>query len=335
MRIVISGAAGGIGSRLAARLNETRKHDLVLLDDLSGGHVSNLGEDLRGALIVEQAEALPRFVLEKVASADVFIHLAGKSSLAECQADQNGAYRSNFLTTVSLAEVARAAGAQFIFASTSAVYEGLDSELYTEDLAPSPHLVYPMSKYISELHLKGLFDSYGFPSTSLRLFNVFGENQDKSRKNPPLVNYIFRQLDGGGSVKLFAPQHQSRDYVYVEDVLDAIEMSMNKPAKGFQVLNISAGQSISIAEIVSAIALGANLKDLPIVQGEPGAIWNNFPELFKGHYTLSKAVVESEVLKKSLGSYQKATLELGWRPKTNVLRAIEKYAGELKGLPHA
>jgi len=333
MKLVISGAAGGIGSRLANRLHEQKQHDLVLLDDLSGGHVSNLSEDLQSILFVEKAEALPRSVLEKVASADVFIHLAESSSLAKCQAEQETAFRSNFLSTVSLADAARRSGAHLIFASTSAVYEGLDDDLYTEDLSPSPHLVYPTSKYISELHLKGLFDSYGFPSTVLRLFNVFGEHQDQSRKNPPLVNYIFRQLSKGQSVKLFAPQDQCRDYVYVEDVLDAIEMAMNKPAESFRVLNICSGRSISIREIVAAVALGANLKTLPIVQGNPEAIWDDFPDLFKGHYPLSKAVVESEVLKKSLGSFEKAAIELGWNPKTDILEAIREYSKQLKGPP--
>jgi UDP-glucose 4-epimerase len=335
MQLVISGAAGGIGSRLANRLYEEKKYDLVLLDDLSGGHMSNLSEELQGILFVEKAEALPGLLLEKVASADVFIHLAGSSSLAKCQAEQETAFKSNFLSTVSLAEAARQAGAHFIFASTSAVYEGLDNDLYTEDLNPSPHLAYPTSKYISELHLKGLFDSYGFPSAVLRLFNVFGESQDQSRKNPPLVNYIFRQLNKGQTVKLFAPQDQSRDYVYVEDVLDAIELAINKPAESFRVLNICSGRSISISEIVAAVAFGANLKTLPIVQGNPEAIWDDFPDLFKGPYPLSKAVVESEVLKKSLGSFQKATIELGWGPKTDVLRAIREYSRQLMGSPPA
>ena len=331
MKVVISGAAGGIGSRLARRLNDLPGISLTLIDDLSGGSADNLGNSLRGSLFTAKVESLPASLVERVVDSDVVIHLAGTSSLPRCQEDHQAAYASNFQSTVALAEHARLSGSQFIFASTSAVYEGVSSPLLSEDLPVAPFLVYPVSKYISELHLEGLYKAYGFPSTALRFFNVFGENQDQSRKNPPLVNYIHRQLSNGEPVELFAPPNQSRDYVYVEDVLDAIQAAILHPAENFRVLNICSGRPLSMQDIVAAVSEGAQIPEVPLVQSVPDKIWDGFPALYEGPKPLSREIVSAEVLKQSIGSFDKAFNEIGWSPRSDVIRKIAAYAQTLRG----
>lgn len=331
MKVVISGAAGGIGSRLARRLHDLPGISLTLIDDLSGGSTENLGSVLGKSLFVEKVESLPTFLIDRIVNSDVVIHLAGISSLPRCQEEHEVAYRSNFLSTVALSDYARRSGSQFIFASTSAVYEGVSSPLLTEDIPVSPYLVYPVSKYISELHLAGLYRTYKFPSTALRFFNVFGENQDQTRKNPPLVNYIHRQLANGEPVEVFAPSNQSRDYVYVEDVLDAIQAAIQYPAEDFRVLNICSGKPLSMQQIVTAVSVGAEIPEVPLVQGEPDKIWDGFKALFQGPNPLSRDIVSAEVLKESIGSFDRAYNEIGWSPRSNVIDKIVAYSQSLRG----
>lgn len=329
MKLVITGGAGGIGSRLVKRLLQDQDLTLVLVDDFSGGHEYNLPEKGAFELIRARVENLTLAQTQSVAQADVYIHLAGRSALVNCQLDHSDAYAANFLSTVSVAKLAMDSGAHFIFASTSAVYEGLTSEIFTEDLEVSPKLIYPLSKRLAEQHLESLHHCYNFPSTSLRLFNVFGETQDQVRKTPPLVNYIAKQLVSGDEVNLYAPPRQARDYVYVEDVIDAILLAIKRQASQAEVFNICSAIPLRMSDIVAAVSRGLNVDSLAFKQRNPDEIWDGFPELFEGPYGLERQVVQAEVLKNSVGSFARAKKELGWEPKISVLSAIEAYAASI------
>jgi hypothetical protein len=152
------------------------------------------------------------------------------------------------------------------------------------------------SKYISELCLKGLFESYGLRSKLVIISNEFGENQNHSRKKLSLLTYLLSAI---GQVAKCLPFPSS----------------------------------ISIKEIIAAVAFGANLTSLPVVLCDTEASWDDFQDSFERPQPVIKAVFESDVLDKSLGSFQRSRIELGWNTETDVLSEIREYATKLKGSP--
>jgi nucleoside-diphosphate-sugar epimerase len=328
MRVLITGAAGGIGSRLSRRLAD-EGHDLLLIDDLSSGFVENLGS-LQDLLFISDVNNLDLLQLYERTPPEVVIHLAGKSSLAECEENPVQAFRSNFLSTVAIAEYSRLIGAHLIFSSTSAVYEGVEASPLSEELQTQPHLAYPLSKKTAELYLESLARKNSYYSTVFRFFNVFGESQNIHRRQPPFANYLFREFSCGKSPTVFAPLSQSRDYLYVEDVIDLLVLAINRGMpKSFDVYNVCSGSVISVEQIVHAVAQGMGLNDFVVNQGNPEEYWASFESLGSGPFPLKKEIVSAEVHKHSLGDNSKAQEAYGWRPRRNVLEAIRNYSARL------
>ncbi len=329
MKIVVTGAAGGIGSRLSKKLHELG-HSLVLIDDLSGGFSENLG-DLAPALKVVDVAACDLFSVIDFGLADVVIHLAGKSSLAECESDPSRAYMANLVSTVNAAEYAKKVGAKLIFSSTSAVYEGLLQMPLREDMEVSPHLVYPTTKRAAELHLEGLMKTFAFPSLIFRFFNVFGENQNAIRKQPPFVNYLHRELSAGRLPVIYAPAEQTRDYIYIDDVIDLMIKSLEREYFDLNgTYNVCTGNPMSVGDILKAVAEGAAIESVEYQQGDPDHFWHAFEGLRAGAFPISGEVVRNEVLKSSLGSLEKVAMDFNWKPSRDVASEISKFASNLK-----
>jgi UDP-glucose 4-epimerase len=329
VRILITGAAGGIGSRLAMRLAD-EGHDLLLIDDLSGGFRENLGT-LQDSLFVGDVNDLDLFQIYKGNPPQVIVHLAGKSSLAECEENPVQAFRSNFLSTVAIAEYSRLVGAHLIFSSTSAVYEGVMTSPLSEELETRPYLAYPLSKKTAELYLESLARKNNYFSTIFRFFNVFGESQNIHRRQPPFANYLFREFSSGRVPTVFAPLGQSRDYIYIEDVIDLLVLAINLGIpKRFELYNVCSGSVIAVEDIVESVATGMGLNDFSVNQGNPEEYWASFESLGSGQFPLKKDIVSDEVHKHSLGSNSKVREEFDWKPKTDVLSAIRKYAAKLR-----
>jgi nucleoside-diphosphate-sugar epimerase len=326
---MITGAAGGIGSRLSKRLYG-QGHSLVLVDDLSGGFLENLGP-LATDLKVADVSKHDMSEIAGSRTPDVVIHLAGKSSLAECESQPSEAFLANLVSTIRCADYAKSVGAGFIFSSTSAVYEGLNDLPFLEDMEVFPHLAYPLSKRAAEQYLEALSKKHGFHSLILRLFNVFGEGQNVIRVQPPFVNFLHRELSNGRVPIIYAPASQARDYVYIEDVIDFILLAINPDhLKTHGIYNVCSGRPITIESIIQAVALGAGLSGIEFQQGDPENFWNAFGELNKGPFPIKKSIVRNEVLKNSNGSPEKALRDFGWVAKRDVLREITSYASTLK-----
>ena len=321
--ITITGAAGGIGSVLADELLALG-HELCLIDDLSGGDRSNFtAEANRNALHVLDImkDDLPSAVMDS----KVIFHLAAISSLAECQKDPARAIQVNVAATARMAEIARQSGAHLVFASTSAVYENNSEYPLTENQTVKPNLTYSLSKHMAEMFLSSQHAISSSPVTILRFFNVFGPRQNLSRLNPPLVNYLVRELTLGRTPKIYAEDSQARDYVHVDDVVSLIVSLLSRPPAGFELFNVCSGREITIAEILKAVERGLGVTYEP-VRGRSNELWDMHEVLFEGAFPLKKEVVEAETRKRSLGSPTHATNALGWSANVDVLKAIEEEA---------
>jgi nucleoside-diphosphate-sugar epimerase len=226
-------------------------------------------------------------------------------------------------------EFARKCGVpHVIFASTSAVYENTDAEIFTEDLKVDPRLYYSLSKKMAEDLIQSYRENYGSEVTILRFFNVFGPDGDHTRPNPPLINFLVREFKKGISPELSGDGEQVRDFIHVDDVVSMIELCLDK--KPNDVFNVCTGQVISVNQMGKWVAEALDCESIGLTHKPAQELWSRYPEMFDGKYPLKKEIVAKETSRKSNGSYQKAKEVLGWEPNTNIEELVKKVALEIE-----
>jgi nucleoside-diphosphate-sugar epimerase len=174
-------------------------------------------------------------------------------------------------------------------------------------------------------------ENYGMNITTLRFFNVFGPRQDIHRKSPPLINYIVRELKNGRSPILHSDGEQSRDYVYVNDVVDLIEKCLNRDDKGYNTFNVSSGTLTSVKDILESVKEGIALeKNMDATYRQSDKLWDSYDDLFDGKFPLRKTTVEKETIKKSKGNNNLPKKILNWNPNPKILDLIRSMCSQIK-----
>lgn len=328
MKILLTGAAGGIGSTLGYFLHK-KGHTLTLIDNLRNGYIENLtiNEDTFGKFY--NLSICDTNLVDLVNDHyDCIIHLAAITALPDCETNSVNTINTNVSGTMNILNCARKWNVpHVIFASTSAVYENNKEKIFTEDLVVSPRLWYSLSKKMAEEVCESYRTNYNMKITTLRFFNVFGPRQDIHRKNPPLLNYLVREIKEGGSPMLHSDGEQKRDYIHVDDVVKLIDICLDKSPN--DTFNVCTGTLISVNQIVKYVLEVFNSNITPQYR-DASKLWDTYPELFKGSYSLNKDIVAKETNKYSRGSYQKAKEILGWQPNTNLEELFKKVVSEIK-----
>ena len=328
MRILLTGAAGGIGSTLGYYLHK-KKHELTLVDNLRNGYEENLLIGGREFGNFHNQDVCDFELGDKLLkSYDCIIHLAAITALPDCESNVNDTIRINVAGTTNIIECARKWNVpHIIFASTSAIYENNKEKLFTENLEVNPRLWYSLSKKMAEEVCESYRINYGMNITTLRFFNVFGPRQDIHRKNPPLLNYLVREIKQGKQPVLHSTGEQARDYIHVDDVVKLIDLCLEK--KSNDTFNVCTGSLLSVNQIVKYVCETFDSDTKPIYR-EASRLWDTYPHLFSGDYPLNREIVAKETNKYSKGSYQKAKELLGWEPNTDLETLIKKVAMEMK-----
>ena len=257
MRALVTGGAGFIGSHLVDALL-ARGDEVLVIDDLSSGRRENLeGAIAAGAGLVE-ADVADR---EAVAAAferhspELVCHLAAQIDVRLSVADPAHDLALNAGATIGLLEAAREAGtARFLFASTGgAIYgEGAGRELpLAETAAVRPDAPYGASKLAAEGYVDLYSRLHGLSTASLRLGNVYGPRQDPHGEAGVVAIFSSALLDGG-TPRVFGDGGQTRDYVYVGDVVAAFLAAADSDATG--ALNVGTGAETSVLDLGAAIA---------------------------------------------------------------------------------
>jgi nucleoside-diphosphate-sugar epimerase len=330
-KIVITGAAGFIGSQLG-RLLHRLGHDVHLVDNLSFGYRENLLVDGASFGTFHHKDVCDADLVTVFESADTVFHLAAISALPVCQSRPAFAIQSNVSGTANVLEAARLAGVRrVVFASTSAVYESNTHFPCREDDVIAPRLIYAMSKHQAELLCHGYRDVYGMEIVITRYYNVYGPQQDIHRKSPPFVGYVIRELLSGRVPVLHSDGQQRRDYVYVDDV-NALNMAcMLNPAAAGNTFNVASGRAYSVIEIYDAISRLIGTGSRPTFRAA-AKFWDNYPELFAGPRPIGANVLEEEVNKFTLGSTFHADSRLGWRAETSLEDGLTATIRHMKDL---
>lgn len=249
---LITGGAGFIGSHLADALLAEGAHVRVL-DDLSTGRTANL--DPRCELVLGDV-ADPALLAQAMRGMAGCFHLAAIASVARGNADWRGTHRTNQGGTVAVLEAARDAGRlPVVYASSAAVYGDLGGAVAREDAPCLPQTAYGADKLGSELHARVAWGVHGVPTLGLRFFNVYGPRQDPASPYSGVVSIFAGRLAGGEGVMVHGEGNQTRDFVFVADVVAHLLAAMRhlRAAPGAMVLNVCTGRASSVLDLAATL----------------------------------------------------------------------------------
>lgn len=325
-KILVTGAAGFIGSQLAHRLWQDG-NEVVMLDNFSYGSEDNLifeDADFRSTILredIRDREAIEE--LYRMEKFDIVYHIAGITPLPDCQLSPAEAVEVNVMGTVNLLEAGRRYGVgKIIFASTSAVYENNTDFPSVEENVVPPSLIYPNTKYTAERYCQAYADVYGMNITCLRFANVFGPHLDCLRTQPPVVGYLIREFYYDRAPVLHSTGEQRRDFVYVEDLIELAVCAQQ--GSGYDVVNVSTNKTYSINELAHTVARLLGKEHIKPQYVASGNYWNKYPELYQGAYPISEKALEGEVVKYTQLSNAHAKQKYGWEPKVDLETGIRR-----------
>ena len=310
MRTLVTGGAGFIGSTLVDRLLADG-HEVVALDDFSRGTRSNLnGAVDRGCRIVEGD--LTVVDLETVvaqAQPEVIFHLAAQIDVRASVSDPVADAQVNVVGTVRLAEAARRAGVRkIVFTSSGGSIYGSPEHLPVSESAPvAPMSPYAAAKVSGEVYLNMYRSLYGMDCTHIAPANVYGPRQDPHGE-AGVVAIFARNLLSGSITKLFGDGGNTRDYVYVDDVVQAFVLAGGELGGG-QRFNVGTGAATSDRALHTLVAEAAHAPDEPVY--EPARLGDVRDSSIDG--SLAGAV---------LGWYPQVSLAEGVRRTVEYFRAV-------------
>ncbi len=250
MNFLITGAAGFLGSALANQLAR-EGHQVRGLDDLSTGDPQVLSPDVhftRG-----DVNDRPKLwtLLQEI---DCVYHLAARVSVQESVLYPREYNAVNVGGTVSLMEAMRDVGVRrVILASSGAVYGDQGEQPLEETATPDPRSPYAVSKVSAEHYVRTIGNLWGMASVCLRIFNAYGPVQHLPPSHPPVVPHFLRQALRGGTLVVHGDGEQTRDYVYVDDVISAMIAAATAPNVNGLVINVGSGTETSIRELVKQV----------------------------------------------------------------------------------
>ncbi|HEY8372973.1 MAG TPA: NAD-dependent epimerase/dehydratase family protein [Pseudonocardiaceae bacterium] len=313
MRALVTGGAGFIGSNLVDRLLRDG-HEVVVVDDLRRGRRENLAQALesgrcrlreiditRPELVDVMAETQPEVVFHLAAQIDVRISVA--DPLLDAQ--------QNVLGTVNVAEAARRAGVRkVVFASSGGSIYGTPEHLPIAETVPvNPKSPYAASKVSGEVYLNTYRQLYGLDCTHLALANVYGPRQDPHGEAGVVAIFANAMLNGLPT-KVFGDGGNTRDYVYVDDVVAAFVAAAGE-AGGGRRYNIGTGVQTSDRELHTLVAAAAGAPDDP--EYAPARLGD-----------LRASALDASAAKR----------DLGWVPEVDIAEGVRRtvqYFRELRG----
>jgi UDP-glucose 4-epimerase len=252
MKLLITGGAGFLGSALANRLARDG-HTVYALDDLSAGDRSAL--DPQVVFTRGDVRDVPR-LWSLLGGVELVYHLAARVSVPESVLYPVEYNAVNTGGTVSLLSAARDAGVRrVVLASSGSVYGQLEPGPIREDLRPQPRTPYGVSKLAAELYARAIGDLYHMETVILRIFNAYGPRQAVPPSHPPVIPAYLSQVRAGGSIMLHGapPGSQTRDFIYVDDVVEALVRAGVTGGLAGSTMNIGSGVATSISELVEAV----------------------------------------------------------------------------------
>ena len=297
MRVLITGGAGFLGTALAHRLVQ-EEHRVQVLDDLSAGDPSRLPKEVlftRG-----DVRDVPR-LWTLLRDVECVFHLAARVFVAESVLYPREYNAVNVGGTVSVMEAMRDAGVKrVVLTSSGAVYGNQRHQPVHEELEPVPDSPYAVSKLAAEHYVRTIGRLWGIETVILRVFNAYGPGQFAPVYRAPVIPALTKQALSGGSLVVFGNGEQIRDFVYVDDVVDALVAAATAKNVDRAIINVGSGQGTSINQLAQyiGVVIGRRTRTL-YSQAENGGV----PQL----------VADITLAQEKLGFCPRLSLEEGLR----------------------
>jgi UDP-glucose 4-epimerase len=282
MRYLITGGAGFIGSNIAIELVR-RGEDVTVLDIFSTGREENLSS-IRDEIAVIRGDIRDyETVTSAVRGVDHVIHQAAIASVESSIEDPVGSSEVNINGTLKLLEACKREGVKrFVMASSAAVYGNIPSLPKTEDSEVQALSPYAAAKLTGEHYCRIYHDLFGLETVALRYFNVFGRNQDPASEYAAVIPKFINALLLGKPPVIYGDGLQTRDFVFVDNVVSANLLAVESKDAAGKVINIASGRKYTLLDLVAALRelMGVDIE--PIFEKEkPGDIRHSVADISK------------------------------------------------------
>jgi UDP-glucose 4-epimerase len=251
---LVTGGCGFIGSHLCVALL-ARGDDVRILDDLSTGKRENKPD---AATLFQGDVADPALVRRAMDDVDGCFHLAAVASVERGNQDWLGTHRTNLTGAITIFDAARRARGDgrkvpVVYASSAAVYGDNPKMPLAETAATPPLSAYGADKLGCELHARVATAVHGVPTAGMRFFNVFGPRQDPKSPYSGVISIFCDRLRAGEGIRIFGDGKQTRDFVYVADVVAALLAAMRVMPPLSPVFNVCTGRATSLLDLAGTI----------------------------------------------------------------------------------
>lgn len=250
MKTLITGVAGFLGSALAQKLIESG-HEVLGLDDLSTGKEEAIPNQVQ----FELGDMLDRPKLwTMLQNVECVYHLAARVAVQESILYPREYNSTNVGGTVSVMEAMRDVGVKrVVFTSSGAVYGAQKDQPLSEDLRPAPDSPYAVSKLSAEYYVKTIGKLWGIETVTLRIFNAYGPGQRLPADHPPVIPNFLKQAVHDGTLVIHNSGTQTRDFVYLDDVVDALIAASKASDVDGKTINVGSGKEVSIADLAKRV----------------------------------------------------------------------------------
>src|ERR1700737_5557826 len=253
MRFVVTGGAGFVGSNTVDELVR-RGHSVVVLDDLSSGKEENLAEIRNKITLIKGSITDIEVVRKAMHEAEYVLHLAARTSVPKSVKDPIETNRINIDGTLNVLVAARDAKAKrIVLAASSSVYGETPTLPKIEKMEPQPISPYGVTKYVGELYAQTFGRCYGLENVALRYFNVFGPRQDPRSPYSGVLSLFATAFLEGTQPLIFGDGQQSRDFTYVENVVQANLLASEAPNISGKVFNIGTGSRYTLNQTLEIL----------------------------------------------------------------------------------
>lgn len=287
MQYLITGGAGFIASHIAEDLI-AKNHDVVLIDDMSAGSTKNIQPDAEFI----KGSVTDRALLSEICKTHTFegiFHLAAVASVQKSIEDPILVHEVNATGTLNILSAAKEHGIRKVVLSASAAAYG-DNPVFPkrEDMLPEPLSPYAVSKIAGEMYCRNFADLFGVETAALRYFNVFGPRQDPNAEYAAVIPKFTEKIVRGNKPIIFGDGNQTRDFVFVKDVVQANMLAMNSHTCGL--FNIGTGIQTSLNDLAGMIMRAAGVScDIIYEAPRPGDIRYSVADITKAKQELGYA----------------------------------------------